>query len=261
MVIGLVFHLLLLFIFFRPFFYSNSTPEEIRGILVSFDAEQVSDQTASTASESLPNEEGEILDEAETSNEEEAVEISQEVVQTEESPSASIDPIIQEKNQSNQREEERNRLEEEKREAERLAQQKKKEAEEKAAFESQKKQFGNLFGNNQDQEEGEKEGDDQQDALEQLTSSTKKIEGGLRSRGVLFEPNIEDQSQRTGVVVMEVCVNRQGRVVEAKWTQRGSTTTDNQLISIAKDAALQYRFEPSDLEKQCGSISIQFEVK
>ena len=79
--------------------------------------------------------------------------------------------------------------------------------------------------------------------------------------GVLHEPKISDNSQKTGRVVISVCVDKTGRVIKATYTQKGSTTTDSELQRIAREAALQFKFTTSDIEEQCGTITVDFKLK
>ncbi len=160
--------------------------------------------------------------------------------------------------------------EEKRRQAEQIARieaQKKAEAEaKKAAFSDSKSKFSDLLGsgkgnNNNDGNAGNPKGDPNSDALNQLATGSGRIGGGLTDRGVLFEPQIDDNSQYTGVVVVKVCVDRTGKVSEAKFTQLGSTTTNKLLVDLAVGAAKKYQFTPSEVETQCGNITIEFKVK
>src|SRR5688572_18706929 len=90
---------------------------------------------------------------------------------------------------------------------------------------------------------------------------SKRVGGGLGNRGVLHEPKINDVSQKTGRVVISVCVDKVGKVIKAEYTQKGSTTTDSELKDIAKKAALQFKFTDSDIEQQCGTITVDFKIK
>ena len=83
----------------------------------------------------------------------------------------------------------------------------------------------------------------------------------ISNRQVLFIPEIIDHSQKEGRVVINICVNAKGKVVSAKYTQRGSTTTDGYLINLATKNAWLYRFSESQAEKQCGKVNIDFEVR
>jgi Membrane-bound metallopeptidase len=87
------------------------------------------------------------------------------------------------------------------------------------------------------------------------------IGGGLGGRAVVSRGRIVDDSQKSGKVVIEVCVDSDGRVVSADYTQRGSTTSDSELKSKALQAAKAYRFAASNAETQCGTITFNFQLK
>ena len=89
----------------------------------------------------------------------------------------------------------------------------------------------------------------------------RRVGGGLGNRGVLHEPQINDRSQKTGRVVISVCVDKTGKVIKADYTQKGSTTTDSELKDIARKAALQFKFTLSEIEEQCGTITVDFKIK
>jgi len=96
--------------------------------------------------------------------------------------------------------------------------------------------------------------------LEGITRGKGEVGEGLDSRGVLFEPSFDDSSQKSGRVVVKVCINEKGNVISSKYTQRGSTTTDWELIAIAEKNAKKYRFTPSNIKEQCGTIIVDFIV-
>ncbi len=154
------------------------------------------------------------------------------------------------------------------RKAKELADQQKKLAEEAAKRKKQeeaKKSFSDAFGGSgsgskpttQGNEDGKPEGS----PLDGLISGKGNIGTGLADRGVVFEPEINENSQKVGRIVVRICVNSSGKVTEAAYTQKGSTSTDLALIEVAEKAALEYIFSSSNLEKQCGNISIDFKLK
>lgn len=87
------------------------------------------------------------------------------------------------------------------------------------------------------------------------------IGGGLSNRGVLASPKISDSSQRTGKVVVKVCVNADGTVKSANYTQRGSTSSDEVLKKLAIRNAKRYKFSKSSASTQCGTITYDFVVQ
>jgi len=170
--------------------------------------------------------------------------------------------------------EEKAKREEEKRLKEAAANAKKEEEERKAAekarkekeLEEKKKQYGDLFNNGKgddssDGTKGDPIGDPDGSALEGISTGKAEIGGGLSDRGVAYEPSIKDDSQKTGKVVIRVCVDRNGKVISAQFTQKGSNTTDRTLVEIAEKAAAKYTFQASDIDKQCGTIAIDFKLK
>lgn len=128
-----------------------------------------------------------------------------------------------------------------------------------------KSKFSSLFGQGSSGEVNEQKGDEfgQPDAsvLEGLSKGKGEAGDGLDARGLIYEPTISDNSQRSGDVVVKVCVNAAGEVTTAKYTQRGSSTTDSYLINLAEKSAKKYRFTKSEAKEQCGTITIHFIVK
>ncbi len=128
-----------------------------------------------------------------------------------------------------------------------------------------KSEFGKLFNSRgakskQNGRQGDPLGARDAKMLEGITRGKGEIGEGLDSRGILFEPDFEDSSQKAGRVVVKVCINERGNVINSKYTQRGSTTTDWELIAIAEKNAKKYRFTPSNKKEQCGTIIIDFIV-
>lgn len=86
------------------------------------------------------------------------------------------------------------------------------------------------------------------------------IGGGLEGRGVVYTPTIQDYSQKTGRVVVRICVDRSGRVISAEYTQAGSTTSDGDLRNIAVTNAKKFKFSPGSIDRQCGTITVDFKL-
>ena len=85
----------------------------------------------------------------------------------------------------------------------------------------------------------------------------------LQGRGFQSLPNPKYDYQGEGKVVVEVSVDRSGKVTEATAGAKGSTTLDEYLLTVAKEAALKATFEPkSDAPlKQKGTITYNFILK
>jgi hypothetical protein len=133
-------------------------------------------------------------------------------------------------------------------------------------YNQSKSQFGDLFGkgkgNTTDSgNQGQEEGDPTAKALAGVSSGIGLIGGGLSGRGLSYQPQIKDKSQKTGKIVVKVCVDAEGKVISAEYTQLGSTSTDLELKKIAVQSALQFKFTSSNVDRQCGTISIDFKLK
>lgn len=87
------------------------------------------------------------------------------------------------------------------------------------------------------------------------------IGSGLGGRAVVRRGSINDNSTKSGKVVIEICVDSDGNVTSAAFTKRGSTTSDDELKSKALKAARGYRFAASSADKQCGTITFNFKNK
>ncbi|HJW31539.1 MAG TPA: hypothetical protein VJ508_20055 [Saprospiraceae bacterium] len=141
------------------------------------------------------------------------------------------------------------------------------EAQKQQAYNSTKKSYGDLLGSGgkgntgKPGSQGDPNGDPNSKVLEGISKGSGRVGGGLGNRGVLHEPQINDRSQKTGRVVISVCVDKTGKVIKAEYTQKGSTTTDSELKDIARKAALQFKFTTSEIEEQCGTITVDFKVK
>ena len=95
------------------------------------------------------------------------------------------------------------------------------------------------------------------------SGSGKGVSFSLSGRKMVRTPQINDRSQETGKVVVDITVDKDGNVVAAIPGGRGSTTTSAYLMKLAKDAAMKAKFNPSpegaDIQK--GTISFVFLVQ
>lgn len=283
LIVSVVIHLLMLLLCLIPYMTLDDKPEQLSGIMVSFgNPETGSSDAAPTSNNDEPTEESTPTESASADEDSESTAPKQEeavtkpkeaaVPLTEITPIAETSDVVAEeakKEKAKRAKEaaEAAKLKSQAEERARLeAQKKADEAAKKAALDAKKGQFSDLLGsgkgnNNNTGNQGDPKGDPNSSALDQLATGSGRIGGGLSNRGVLFEPEINDNSQKTGKVVIKVCVDKTGTITEAKFTQRGSTTTDNYLVNVATKAAKKYTFTPSDIETQCGNITIDFKVR
>ena len=83
-------------------------------------------------------------------------------------------------------------------------------------------------------------------------TGSKGISYNLQGRGFQALPPPKYDYQGEGKVVVEVSVDQEGKVVAATPGTKGSTTLDEYLLKVAKDAALKARFE---VKQRCPSNS------
>lgn len=86
------------------------------------------------------------------------------------------------------------------------------------------------------------------------------IQFNLNGRSMVQKPKIKDDSQETGKVIVDIIVDRYGKVLRATPGARGSTTTDATLYSKAKKAAMETKFNanPDAPEEQKGQMTFIF---
>jgi colicin import membrane protein len=91
----------------------------------------------------------------------------------------------------------------------------------------------------------------------------KGISYDLQGRGFQALPSPKYDYQGEGRVVVEVSVDRLGKVIQAIAGIKGSTTLDEYLLKVAKEAALNARFEmkPDAPAIQKGTITYNFILK
>ena len=119
------------------------------------------------------------------------------------------------------------------------------------------------------------------------TIDSKDTIDNLKSRTWIRKPNVYDNSgaqwgkigndqsgktsnnnssgnnilNKTGKVVIDIKVDREGNITYAKYQPNGSTTTDEYLIQLSEKAALKAKFNPDPKapEEAKGTISFKFD--
>jgi hypothetical protein len=244
-------HLALLFIAFLPFMTYPVPPPGQEGVLVSFGEAELGEGEDLPSNQSQENIETfeSLVEEIRTSDLSEEVQIisntSKSEVKNTKEPAEKVVP--QQSKEPNKKQEVLPTSEAEN-------------------YNNSKNQFGDLFGKGKGNtdiagNQGAEDGDPTAKALSGISSGNGIIGGGLSGRGLSYQPKIKDNSQKTGKIVVKVCVNQQGDVVSAEYTQLGSTSTDFELRQIATQSALLFKFTASNIDRQCGTISIDFKLK
>ncbi len=189
-----------------------------------------------------------------------------EVVETTDPQAEAIKKREEEKKRQQQLEAER------KRKAQEEAERKRREEEERKRREAERKkqQASGAFGGGsgpgkgntgQSGNQGDPHGDPNASNLEGVSVGQGQVGGGLGSRGVLASPRVTDNSQEQGTVVVKVCVDANGKVISAEYTQAGSTTNSANLRRLAIANAKKWKFSKSHIDKQCGTIRYVFKLQ
>jgi len=82
-------------------------------------------------------------------------------------------------------------------------------------------------------------------------------------RKVIYRAPIANAAKESGVVTVNVCINRAGRVTHAIVYKAGTTIKNKKYIDQAKSIATQYRFEKDYTAPttQCGRLTFIFKIK
>ena len=117
---------------------------------------------------------------------------------------------------------------------------------------------GNVAGN-----QGKPEGDPLSDNYNGTGSGNGGVALSLASRRFINLPSIKDNGQKSGKVVVEIRVDKNGVVTSAKAGARGTTLSDATLWDKCETAALGSRFNTleSAPDTQIGTIVFNFKVK
>lgn len=277
MMISIALHVALLMLAILPLLTFPDPPPGQEGILVNLGLpdQGQGDENAGPAepqvAEEAEAEEEEAEPVKETPKEESKPEDTKKEVVTTEDPNA----IKLKKEKERQEKAKQDALEKQKKEAA-DAEKRKKDAEakakaEKAQKEADAKNFGESLGleglgkgkgnTGKEGNQGDPNGDPNSDILTGISTGSGMVGDGLGSRGVSKSHKPTDNSNEQGTVVVRVCVDRNGSVVEAEWTQKGSSAVSTRLKNIAISSAKQWKFKPGDVDKQCGTITYNFKTQ
>ena len=80
----------------------------------------------------------------------------------------------------------------------------------------------------------------------------------LAGRSVMTPPTLSKDTKEEGKVVVEITVDKNGKVIKADPNGRGTTTSSPMLKAKARQAALATQFNVSGAEEQKGTITIIF---
>jgi len=158
-----------------------------------------------------------------------------------------------------EREEKARKAEQERLEQERKARQAREEEEAAELLKNMKRGGGGNTG--KEGKAGRPDGDAAGEVEEGESTGTGMVGAGLQGRGVVYAPELKDESNNRGTVAIAICLDREGNVTEAKCQVAGSTITSGELCDKAVKNALRWRFKPGTEDRQCGRITYTFNVR
>ncbi|MDB4728303.1 hypothetical protein OAF63_05890 [Saprospiraceae bacterium] len=87
------------------------------------------------------------------------------------------------------------------------------------------------------------------------------IKGKLENRKVVTSPKVTANTVKRGKIALKVCVDKSGKVTDASFTQKGSTSSDIQLVRIAIANAKKWTFAKGKQPRECGILFYDFKQK
>ncbi len=202
-----------------------------------------------------------------------AEEIARKKAEKEKAAKERAEKIRQQKIAAEKERQERLRQEEERKKQEELERQRQEAAKRQAKIDAINKRAKSAFGKgtstNASQgknfpggNQGNPSGNINSDNYNGTGLGNKGISYSLNGRNSLSIPKPKYNLQESGKVVVEITVDKNGKVVNARPGMSGTTTTSNQLWKAAKNAALKARFNADSKAPayQQGTITYNFEL-
>ena len=90
------------------------------------------------------------------------------------------------------------------------------------------------------------------------------LEGnGIITRKIIYREDISKVAKVNGKVVLNICINRQGRVEYVAYDPEKTTIIDKSIIKEATEIAARYRFEAKYTapRKECGQLTFIFSIE
>ena len=84
------------------------------------------------------------------------------------------------------------------------------------------------------------------------------IGGGLKSRKVIYSPELINSTGKSGTIRLNVCVDNNGKLVRSTLQTDRSSSKDADLVATATTLLKQYKFNRSASSRQCGYIVFEF---
>ena len=86
------------------------------------------------------------------------------------------------------------------------------------------------------------------------------IGSGLKGRRIKMYPTFQDDFNENAKVIVDITVNKLGKVIGAEINPRGTTTSNATIRAIAKRKAYELTFNAGNEDEQTGSVNFSFKV-
>lgn len=85
---------------------------------------------------------------------------------------------------------------------------------------------------------------------------------GIFGRKVIKRAKVAKMAEQNGTIVVKICINREGNVIEVSYISQGSTISDMAQIRRAESIAARYVYEAdySAPSSQCGKLTFEFKL-
>jgi TonB family protein len=92
---------------------------------------------------------------------------------------------------------------------------------------------------------------------------TEGIGFSLGGRSMVARPQVVNEQQKSGTVIVTIKVDRNGNVIDATFRQQGSTTNDAYLVQLSISSAKKARFSPDNnaADEQFGTMTFNYVLK
>ena len=86
---------------------------------------------------------------------------------------------------------------------------------------------------------------------------------GILTRKIIYREDITQVAEQSGIIAVNVCIDRKGTVTHTKYNEEHTTITDFDLIKRALYIAAAYRFEVDHTapRRECGMMTFIFDVQ
>ena len=72
---------------------------------------------------------------------------------------------------------------------------------------------------------------------------------------------IQDDTEKQGTIVLNICIDQDGKVTSTEYSAKGSTTRDEYLLKLAIENVQKWEFSKGEAEEECGTMTFNFRLQ